>query len=130
MISFNNLEDKDKIELLLTESELGTLELQYIASQHGAGETPLLKTCVKLLYRNQILEKENKILKENAEHNDKVIDKANWDKNIYKLRISKALNFLLMIMQMMREQPSKNIEDNNWLLDRLENIKNILQGSD
>ena len=28
---------------------------------------------------NQSLKKENKILRENAEHNDKVIDKVNWE---------------------------------------------------
>ena len=28
---------------------------------------------------NQSLKKENKILRENAEHNDKVVDKVNWE---------------------------------------------------
>ena len=27
----------------------------------------------------ELLEKENKILRENAEHNDKVVDKVNWE---------------------------------------------------
>ena len=33
----------------------------------------------ELQQENQSLEKENKILRENAEHNDKVVDKANWE---------------------------------------------------
>ena len=33
----------------------------------------------QLLQENQSLEKENKILRENAEHNDKVVDKVNWE---------------------------------------------------
>ena len=32
-----------------------------------------------LQQENQELKKENKILRENAEHNDKVIDKVNWE---------------------------------------------------
>lgn len=33
----------------------------------------------KLKQENQSLKKENKILRENAEHNDKVVDKVNWE---------------------------------------------------
>ena len=33
----------------------------------------------KLQQENQSLKKENKILRENAEHNDKVVDKVNWE---------------------------------------------------
>ena len=33
----------------------------------------------QLLQENQSLKKENKILRENAEHNDKVVDKVNWE---------------------------------------------------
>ena len=33
----------------------------------------------QLLQENQSLKKENKILRENAEHNDKVVDKFNWE---------------------------------------------------
>ena len=33
----------------------------------------------ELQQENQSLKKENKILRENAEHNDKVVDKANWE---------------------------------------------------
>ena len=40
------------------------------------------------------LQEENKILKENAEHNDKVVDKARWNEMIYKSRSEKALDKL------------------------------------
>ena len=33
----------------------------------------------ELQQENQSLKKENKILRENAEHNDKVVDKVNWE---------------------------------------------------
>ena len=34
---------------------------------------------LRLEKENQSLKKENKILRENAEHNDKVVDKVNWE---------------------------------------------------
>lgn len=41
-------------------------------------------------YKQEIekLKKENKILRENAEHNDKVVDKVNWENNILKHRLN------------------------------------------
>lgn len=37
-----------------------------------------------LLNENEKLQKEIKILKENAEHNDKVVDKVNWENMLLK----------------------------------------------
>lgn len=37
---------------------------------------------------------ENKILKENAIHNDKVVDKVNWENRLLKDRIDKAIEYL------------------------------------
>ena len=34
---------------------------------------------LRLQQENQSLKKENKILRENAEHNDKIVDKVNWE---------------------------------------------------
>ena len=44
----------------------------------------------QLQQENQSLKKENKILRENAEHNDKVVDKANWEN----LKLKKQLEEL------------------------------------
>ena len=44
--------------------------------------------------KNEQLEKENKILRENAEHNDKVVDKVNWEINVLKHNRDKALKFI------------------------------------
>ena len=38
----------------------------------------------ELQQENQSLKKENKILRENAEHNDKVVDKVNWENMLLK----------------------------------------------
>lgn len=40
------------------------------------------------------LKKENERLKENAEHNDKVVDKARWNEMIYKSRCEKANQYI------------------------------------
>ena len=40
------------------------------------------------------LEKENKILKENAEHNDKVVDKVNWENKQLENNRDKAIELL------------------------------------
>ena len=43
----------------------------------------------QLQQENQSLKKENKILRENAENNDKVVDKANWENLKLKEHIEK-----------------------------------------
>lgn len=47
----------------------------------------LIKTIKKLYV-------ENKILRKNAEHNDKVVNEARWRANIYKSRIYKAIEYI------------------------------------
>ena len=42
---------------------------------------------LRLEKENQSLKKENKILRENAEHNDKVVDKVNWENQKLKAKI-------------------------------------------
>ena len=44
----------------------------------------------QLQQENKSLEKENKILRENAEHNDKVVDKFNWEN----LKLKKQVDYL------------------------------------
>ena len=49
-----------------------------------------IDTIVQLQQENQDLKKENKILRENAEHNDKVVDKFNWEN----LKLKKQIEYL------------------------------------
>ena len=42
------------------------------------GRTQFVREIMKLQQENQSLKKENKILRENAENNDKVVDEVNW----------------------------------------------------
>ena len=56
---------------------------------------------MKPLNLKEIALKENKILKQNAEHNDKVVDKVNWENNLlkqqnkkYKEVLDKAIEYI------------------------------------
>lgn len=42
--------------------------------------------------------------------------------------IEKANNELITLIQIIMEQPGKNVEEDNYLLNRLESISNILVG--
>ena len=91
------------------------------------------------IVRNYItnLEQENEKLKENYEriYNEncilrekhKINDIDLLDEN-YKLKevINKANNELITLIQTIMKQPSKNVEEDNYLLNRLEIISNIL----
>lgn len=44
------------------------------------------------------LQQENKILRENAEHNDKAVDKVNWENQLLKQRIDKANDLIDTIL--------------------------------
>ena len=59
--------------------------IHIIISSKGFGKT---------YYEFKKLIKENERLKENAIHNDKVVDKAKWNEMLYKSRIEKALKYI------------------------------------
>ena len=57
----------------------------------------------QLQQEHQSLEKENKILRENAEHNDKVVDKVNWENMLLKKE-----------NQELKKQLEENKDKINW----------------
>ena len=67
----------------------------------------------------QELEEENERLKENAIHNDKVVDKAKWNEMIYKSRCEKAIEY---IKEHRRKDEFLNL--NEW---QTRDLLNILQ---
>ena len=77
-------------------------------------------------YTNEIA-KENEKLNNLFEYNMQTL--VNTDKlyEDYKSRCEKANNQLKIIMQIIKEQPTRNIEDDEWLENRLIGIVNILQ---
>ena len=64
-----DFKDTDELELAL---EVSSKKAIYLIDD-------LIKHLFELQQENQELKKENKILRENAEHNDKVVDKTNWE---------------------------------------------------
>ena len=82
--------------------------------------------CFLQINRDNKLQKENKILRENAENNDKVVDKVNWENLIIKSRIHKTINFIEATIQIINQQPSRNVEEDNFILGRLESFIKIL----
>ena len=64
---------------------------------------------VRLINKNQELKKENKILRENAEHNDKVVDKTNWEN----LKLKKELEEYKLITIDYQELEARNQKLNN-----------------
>lgn len=81
---------------------------------------------------------ENKILKENAEHNDKVVDKVNWENMLLKKENQQLKDNWKYIKKMLKEarQEEFNINgycgtctdvDIDFLLDKMQELE---QGSD
>lgn len=79
------------------------------------------------------LEKENKILKENAEHNDKVVDKVNWENMLLKRKNKEIdrLNNIIDELEKYLEEESKYDEyvdvfyreHMGYVLDKLKKLK-------
>lgn len=63
-------------------------------------------------------------LKERTEERDK----HSFKEHLCKKVIEKANDELITLIQIIMEQPSKNVEKDNYLLSRLESISNILVG--
>lgn len=58
-------------------------------------------------------------------------DSVYQEKEDYKSRCEKANNQLKIIMQIIKEQPTRNVEDDEWIENRLISVVKILQnGSD
>ena len=76
----------------------------------------------ELQQENQSLRKENKILRENAEHNDKVVDKANWENLKLKNQLEeyKRLGF-----EHLNDKCNKLENQQKEFIEFLENEKNI-----
>ena len=79
------------------------------------------------------LQQENERLKENAIHNDKVVDKAKWNEMIYKSRCEKASDKIQYIIDYGFDYDGFNTVESlkgliDMLVDYARESKNILQG--
>ena len=76
----------------------------------------------KITHAIRELQQENKILKENAENNDKVVDKANWENQLLKKQLEeyKRLGF-----EHLNDKCNKLENQQKEFVEWLENEKNI-----
>ena len=74
----------------------------------------------KLQQENQSLKKANKIPRENAEHNDKLVDDYWWENKHYKHIIDELEKWLE------EEKPTEDMNE-NFIMIRLSDLKNKLQ---
>lgn len=93
----------------------GTLKLSSKIKYDGDDFIPLWE------WINQ-LQQENKILKENAENNDKVVDKVNWGNMLLK-KENKQLNGAIQTYDILLKS---NIEENNQLKAQIEEYQKAL----
>ena len=73
------IEELKEFTIDLTDIDEIALGLEICSKKSNMVIQEFIDTIVQLQQENQSLEKENKILRENAEHNDKVVDKVNWE---------------------------------------------------
>lgn len=109
---------KDEIKEILEEIK------SYIEHEYLPPYCELAPRDCKLLLDYIInLQKENERLKENAIHNDKVVDKAKWNEMIYKSRNEKAIEYI-------ERAEVSSIGTPYSFTERGKDLLNILQGED
>ena len=89
------IEELKEFTIDLTDIDDLALGLEICSKKSNMVIQELIDTIVQLQEENQSLKKENKILRENAEHNDKVVDKVNWENQKLKKQLEeyKRLGF-------------------------------------
>ena len=73
------IEELKEFTIDLTDTDELALGLEVCSKKSNMVIQEFIDTIIQLQQENQSLKKENKILRENAEHNDKVVDKINWE---------------------------------------------------
>ena len=89
------IEELKEFTIDLTDIDELALGLEVCSKKSNTVIQEFADTIIQLQQENQSLKKENKILRENAEHNDKVVDKVNWENQKLKKQLEeyKRLGF-------------------------------------
>ena len=93
-MSDEELEELKEFTIDLTDIDELALGLEVCSKKSNMVIQEFIDTIVQLQQENQELKKENKILRENAEHNDKVVDKVNWENLKLKEVIDKSIEYM------------------------------------
>ena len=116
------IEELKEFTIDLTDIDELALGLEVCSKKSNTVIQEFADTIIQLQQENQSLKKENKILRENAEHNDKVVDKVNWENQKLKKQLEeyKRLGF-----EHLNDKCNKLENQQNNFIEYLENEKNI-----
>ena len=116
------IEELKEFTIDLTDIDELALGLEICSKKSNMVIQEFIDTIFQLQQENQSLKKENKILRENAEHNDKVVDKFNWENQKLKKQIEeyKRLGF-----EHLNDKCNKLENQQKEFIEWLENEKNI-----
>ena len=116
------IEELKEFTIDLTDIDELALGLEICSKKSNMVIQEFIDTIIQLQQENQSLKKENKILRENAEHNDKVVDKVNWENQKLKNQLEeyKRLGF-----EHLNDKCNKLENQQKEFIEFLENEKNI-----
>lgn len=78
-----------------------------------------------------LLEQENKRLKENAEHNDKVVDKVNWENQLLKKENKQLKDNWNKLKEYLNYKSERAVGEDEYIYDEIYNeMQEMEQGSD
>ena len=121
-----NKQLKEQLLATQTNEETFRLEMEDITKILGLDEDTIFDD-VKTYARSL---KENKILRENAEHNDKVVDKVNWENMLLKKENKKLKdNWNKLKEYIKNEIPEDVFIDTEWFVAILDKMQEIEKGS-
>ena len=116
------IEELKEFTIDLTDIDEIALGLEVCSKKSNMVIQEFADTIVQLQQENEELKKENKILRENAEHNDKVLDKVNWENQKLKNQLEeyKRVGF-----KHLNNKCNKLENQQKEFIEYLENEKNI-----
>ena len=109
------IEELKEFTIDLTDIDELALGLEICSKKSNMVIQEFIDTIVQLQQENQSLEKENKILRENAEQNDKVVDKVNWENQKLKKQIDeyKLITIDYQDLEAKNQKLKKQLEEAN-----------------
>ena len=116
------IEELKEFTIDLTDIDELALGLEVCSKKSNTVIQEFADTIIQLQQENQSLKKENKILRENAEHNDKVVDKVNWENQ----KLNKELDeYKRLGFEHLNDKCNKLENQQKEFIEYLEKEKNI-----
>ena len=120
------IEELKEFTIDLNDTDDLALGLEVCSKKSNMVIQEFIDTIEQLQQENQELIKENKILRENAEHNDKVVDKVNWENLKLKEVIDKSIEYIQNHQLVFRYHTTEEIDE--WFNQFYKDVLDILRG--